>query len=453
MKIEKLQDMDLTRLTRKSYGDDAAMERRVTEILKRVQLEGDEALYQLTYELDKADLRGKSLRLSPEDIEEAYEAVDEGFLEALRQAKRNILHFHEKQKRTSWLEPGADGSMLGMLIRPLQRVGIYVPGGTAAYPSSVLMNALPAVAAGVEEIVMVSPPRPDGTLLPEVVVAAAEAGVSEIYRIGGAQAIAALAFGTEQIRRVDKITGPGNIYVTMAKKQVFGNVDIDMLAGPSEILVLADESGRPAELAADLLSQAEHDRLASAILVSPSRRILEETVAEIEKQLADLPRQEIARAAWETYGAAILVEDLAEGMDLANRIAPEHFELVVSDPYAWLGQVRNAGAVFLGRYSPEPVGDYFAGPNHVLPTGGTARFYSPLNVDTFLKKVSVIHYSQAALQRDWEQIALLARREGLEAHARAVEARRTTGTSDNGDGSSCPSIGHGDGSSCPRARS
>ncbi len=424
MRIEKLDNMDLTRLTRKSYGDDSALERRVAEILDRVRREGDEALYQFTLELDKADLREKGLRLSAEEIERAYQAVDDGFLEALREAKANILRFHEKQKRTSWLEPEADGTMLGMLIRPLQRVGIYVPGGTAAYPSSVLMNALPAVAAGVEEIVMVSPPRADGSLLPEVIVAAAEAGVREIYRLGGAQAIAALAYGTEQIRRVDKITGPGNIFVTLAKKQVFGTVDIDMLAGPSEILVLADESGRPRELAADLLSQAEHDRLASAILVSPSLRLLEETVTEVEKQLATLPRQEIARASWETYGAAVLVKDVAEGIKLANRIAPEHFELVVAEPYAWLGQVRNAGAVFLGRYSPEPVGDYFAGPNHVLPTGGTARFYSPLNVDTFLKKMSVIHYSEQALEREREKIALLARREGLEAHARAVEARR-----------------------------
>lgn len=424
MKIERLGDMDLTRLTRKSYGDDAALERRVADILERVRREGDEALYQLTLELDQADLRAKELRLSGGEIEQAYQAVGEEYLQALRAAKTNILRFHEKQKRTSWLEPEADGTMMGMLIRPLQRVGIYVPGGTAAYPSSVLMNALPAVAAGVQEIVMVSPPRADGSLLPEVVVAAAEAGVTEIYPLGGAQAIAALAYGTEQIRRVDKITGPGNIYVTLAKKQVFGTVDIDMLAGPSEILILADETGRPQELAADLLSQAEHDRLSSAILVSPSQRLLEKTVVELENQLATLPRREIAGAAWETYGAAILVKDLAEGLDLANRIAPEHFELVVAEPYAWLGKVKNAGAVFLGRYSPEPVGDYFAGPNHVLPTGGSARFYSPLNVDTFLKKVSVIHYSETALAENQAKIALLARREGLEGHARAVEARR-----------------------------
>jgi histidinol dehydrogenase len=423
MKIENLRDLDLTRLTRKSYGDDATLEKRVADILKRVREDGEEAVYQLTEEFDHINLRLSGLRVSVEEIQGAYQDVSEDFLDAMRTAKRNILRYHEKQKRTSWLEPDSDGSLLGQLILPLKRVGIYVPGGTASYPSSVLMNALPAVVAGVKEIVMVSPPRADGTLLPEVLVAAAEAGVTEVYKVGGAQGIGVLAFGTETISTVDKITGPGNIYVTLAKKQVFGTVDIDMLAGPSEILILVDESGRPEELAADLLSQAEHDRLASAILVSPSRQLLEQTLLEVERQLEDLPRAEIARAAWENYGAAILVSDLQEGMDLANKIAPEHFELVVEDPYAWLGQVRNVGAVFLGRYSPEPVGDYFAGPNHVLPTGGTARFYSPLNVDTFMKKVSVIGYSEAALKRDAKQIAILARSEGLEAHARAVEVR------------------------------
>ncbi len=423
MKIESINELDLKRLTRKSYGDDEALERRVAEILKKVREEGDQALYQLTEELDGVDLRESGLKVTPQEWVEAYEKVDAEFLEAIRAAKENILSFHEKQKRTSWFEPSEDGSILGQLLRPLQRVGIYVPGGTASYPSSVLMNALPAVVAGVEEIVMVSPPRKDGTLLPEVLVAAAEAGIKEVYKIGGAQGIAALAYGTKQISSVDKITGPGNIYVTLAKKQVFGTVDIDMLAGPSEILILADDSAKPEELAADLLSQAEHDRLASAILVSPNREILEETIAQVEGQLETLPRSDIARDSWENFGAAILVSDLEEGMALANIIAPEHFELVVEDPTSWLGRVRNAGAVFLGRFSPEPVGDYFAGPNHVLPTGGTARFYSPLNVDTFLKKINVIGYSEEALKRDAEKIALLARREGLEAHARAVEVR------------------------------
>ncbi|MGC7873041.1 histidinol dehydrogenase [Desulfosporosinus sp. SYSU MS00001] len=423
VKVENLKDIDLKRLTRKSYGDDKALEQRVAEILERVREKGDEALYEMTEKFDHVNLRQKGLKVTEEELQGAYREVGDDFIQALRRAKENILGYHEKQKRVSWLDPESDGSILGQLLLPLKRVGIYVPGGTASYPSSVLMNALPAVVAGVKEIVMVSPPRQDGSLLPEVLVAAAEAGVTEIYKVGGAQGIAALAYGTESILRVDKITGPGNIYVTLAKKQVFGCVDIDMLAGPSEILILADESGKAEELAADLLSQAEHDRLASAILVSPSRDLLEETVKEVERQLDELPRREIARASWETYGAAILVNDLSEGMALANEIAPEHFELVVKDPYSWLGQVKNVGAVFLGRYSPEPVGDYFAGPNHVLPTGGTARFYSPLNVDTFMKKVSVIGYSEEALKRDAQQIALLARREGLEAHARAVEVR------------------------------
>lgn len=424
MEIKTLQELDLNRLTRKSYGDDTLLEQQVADILSRVRTEGDAALYDLTERFDRVNLREAGLRVKEEEFAEAYGLVDEDFLSALRQAKVNILDFHAKQKRTSWLDPKEDGTVLGQLLLPLKRVGIYVPGGTAAYPSSVLMNALPAVVAGVKEIVMVSPPRADGTLLPEVLVAAAEAGVTEVYKVGGAQGVAALAFGTEEISPVDKITGPGNIYVTLAKKQVFGTVDIDMLAGPSEILILADETGKPEELAADLLSQAEHDRLASAILVSPVRSLLEETVAEVERQLALLPRAEIAKASWETYGAAIWVQDLNEGMNLANQIAPEHFELVVKEPYTWLGKVRNAGAVFLGRFSPEPVGDYFAGPNHVLPTGGTARFYSPLNVDTFMKKVSVISYSEEALKRDGRQITHLARREGLEAHARAVEARK-----------------------------
>lgn len=423
MRIESIAELNLNRLTRKSYGDDEALERQVAAILRRVRTEGDQAMLALTLQYDGVDLQARGLKVNENELEQAYAQVDPEFLEALRTAKANILRYHEKQKRTSWFEAETDGTVLGQLIQPLRRVGIYVPGGTAAYPSSVLMNALPAKVAGVEEIVMVSPPRRDGTLVPEVLVAAAEAGVNEIYKVGGAHGIAALAYGTDEIAAVDKIVGPGNIYVTLAKKQVFGTVDIDMLAGPSEILILADDSAHPRELAADLLSQAEHDRLASAILVSPDRELLEGTIREVERQLESLPRADIARASWETYGAAVLVADLAEGMELANQIAPEHFELVVKDPYAWLGRVRNAGAVFLGRFSPEPVGDYFAGPNHVLPTGGTARFYSPLGVDTFLKKVSVIGYSETALKRDAGAIAALARREGLEGHARAVEAR------------------------------
>lgn len=422
--IQKYKELDLKKLTAKSYGDDDSLEARVAEILSMVKKDGNQALFDLTARFDGVDLREGGLRVQEQEIALAYEQIDETFLEALNKAAGNIRKYHEKQKRISWMQTGEDGSVLGQIIRPLRRVGIYVPGGTAAYPSSVLMNALPAVVAGVEEIVMVSPPLKDGTLLPEVLVAAAECGVKEIYKLGGAQAIAALAYGTESILPVDKITGPGNIFVTLAKKQVYGTVDIDMLAGPSEILILADESGDPAELAADLLSQAEHDKLASAILVSPSLELLENTVQEMERQLQGLPRKEIARSSWDTYGAAILVKDIQEGIELANIIAPEHFELVVANPFSWLGKVKNAGAVFLGRNTPEAVGDYFAGPNHVLPTGGTARFYSVLDVDAFVKKISVVSYSEEALQRDAGQIMALARREGLEAHARSVEVRK-----------------------------
>ncbi|NLM21347.1 MAG: histidinol dehydrogenase [Peptococcaceae bacterium] len=422
--VIKYQDFDPRKLRQKVYSQDQKIKNTVVEIIRDVQTQGDEALFRLTAKLDGADLKTRGLQVSPQEIEEAYLKVDQSFLQALRQAKDNIYNYHAKQKRTSWFESKEDGSLLGQLYRPLERVGIYVPGGTAAYPSSVLMNALPALVAGVEQIVMVSPPLKDGTILPEVLVAAQECGVTEIYKIGGAQAIAALAYGTATIRPVDKITGPGNIYVTLAKKEVYGTVDIDMLAGPSEILILTDQSGRPRELAADLLSQAEHDLLASSILISPDLKLLEETAAEVEEQLKKLPRADIARASWENNGALVLVEDLKQGMDLANSIAPEHLELVVENPFLWLGQVKNAGAVFLGRNTPEPVGDYFAGPNHILPTGGTARFYSVLDVDTFLKKISIVSYSAQALQRDAEQIALLARREGLEAHARAVEVRQ-----------------------------
>jgi histidinol dehydrogenase len=422
--VQKIQDIDLKKLINKSYGDNRGLEEKVAGILQKIREQGDEALYDLTATFDGVDLKASGLRVTDQEIWEAYKKVDDAYLEAISQAINNVRTYHEKQKRASWFDAAEDGSVLGQIIRPLQRVGIYVPGGTAAYPSSVLMNALPAAVAGVEEIVMVSPPLKDGSLLPEVLVAAAECGVKEIYKVGGAQAVAALAFGTESIAPVDKITGPGNIFVTLAKKMVYGTVDIDMLAGPSEILILADESAVPEELAADLLSQAEHDRLASAILISPCPDLLEKTVIEVERQLGVLPRAEIAGASWETYGAAVLVRDIQEGMNLVNRIAPEHLELAVQEPFAWLGKVKNAGAVFLGRYTPEPVGDYFAGPNHILPTGGTARFYSVLSVDTFVKRISVINYSEKALQRDAAQIAYLARKEGLEAHARAVEVRQ-----------------------------
>jgi len=328
-----------------------------------------------------------------------------------------------KQKEKSWLEPDAEGSMLGQLILPIQRAGIYVPGGTAAYPSSVLMNAVPAKVAGVEEIVMVTPPAKDGSINPHTLVAAKETGVNEAYKVGGAQAVAALAYGTESIRVVDKITGPGNIFVTTAKKIVYGQVDIDMLAGPSEILIVADESARADYLAADMLSQAEHDRLAASVLVTNSELLAEKVQAELMLQLERLPRREIAAASLEEQGAVIICKSIQECIEAANTYAPEHLEVVVENPFDWLPRIRNAGAIFLGSYAPEPVGDYFAGPNHVLPTGGTARFYSPLNVATFMKKSSIISYSREALLHNAADIIKLARTEGLEAHARAVEVR------------------------------
>jgi len=318
-----------------------------------------------------------------------------------------------------------DGTILGQIIRPLKRVGVYVPGGKAAYPSSVLMNVIPAQIAGVPEIVMVTPPSTGGKegIDPYILVAAAEAGVNEIYRVGGAQAVAALAFGTESIAPVDKICGPGNIYVALAKREVYGAVDIDSIAGPSEIVVLADETAEPAYVAADLLSQAEHDEMASAILVTPSQSLADSVAAEVERQLQELPRQAIARSSVENYGAIIVVESMEEGVSVVNRLAPEHLEIVVEDPMGLVGSIENAGAIFLGAYSSEPVGDYFAGPNHIIPTNGTARFSSPVDVDDFIKKSSLIYYSKEALLRDGKTIIELARREGLEGHARAIEIR------------------------------
>jgi histidinol dehydrogenase len=422
-RIIDYQDIDKAHFFNKSYGDEEALENAVKGIVQDVKVRGDEAVGEYTRRFDGVDLAG-GYRVNEEEMAAARELADPAYCRVLERARDNIYDFHAKQKRISWMEPKEDGCVLGQLIIPLHRVGIYVPGGTAPLISSVLMNAVPAMVAGVREIVMATPPsRPDGSVLPEILVAAALCGVKEIYKMGGAQAIAAMAYGTAAVRPVDKITGPGNIYVTLAKKQVYGVVDIDMLAGPSDILILADASGNPEELAADLLSQAEHDVMSSAIIVSPDRVLLEKTLDEVEKQLPLLPRSEIARASWEKYGAAICVENLEQGMDCVNAIAPEHFELIVRDPYMWLGKVKNAGAVFLGRWTPEPVGDFFAGPNHILPTGGSARFSSVLDVDAFIKKTSVIQYSKEALLRDAPSIMVMARKESLEAHARSVEKR------------------------------
>jgi len=395
----------------------------VQGIIEGVRREGDVALRRYTKQFDKVDL--EQLQITYEELQAAYSEVDQEFLTALRQAAANIRSFHEKQKRNSWMDVQSGGTLLGQLIRPLARVGLYVPGGKAAYPSSVLMNAIPALVAGVKEIVMVTPPATAGEpgVNPYVLVAAAECGIKEMYRVGGAQAVAALAYGTETIKRVDKIVGPGNIYVALAKRQVYGKVDIDSIAGPSEIVILADDTADAAYLAADLLSQAEHDEMASAVLVTPSAALAEAVSREVERQLAELPKREIAGAAIRDYGAILLVDSITAGIDAVNRLAPEHLEIVTAAPFELLGFIENAGAIFLGPYSPEPVGDYFAGPNHVLPTNGTARFSSALSVDDFIKKSSVIHYSKQDLLANGPAIVTLARREGLDAHANAVTQR------------------------------
>ncbi|SDD52523.1 histidinol dehydrogenase [Paenibacillus sp. UNCCL117] len=420
MKVMQASEFSLKREV--EYGSPEQNE-AVRRIIEEVRQGGDEALRRFAREFDRVEVQ--ELRVADHEIEEAYRKVDSEFLEAIREAAVNIRRFHEKQLRSSWMDLQPDGTILGQVMRPLRRVGLYVPGGKAAYPSSVLMNAIPAQVAGVPEIVMVTPPATAGVegIDPHILVAAAEAGVREIYKTGGAQAVAALAYGTESIAPADKIVGPGNIYVALAKRYVFGVVDIDSIAGPSEIVVLADASADASYIAADLLSQAEHDEMASAILVTPSQELAQAVKQEVGRQLAELPRREIAEQSIRDYGAILTVSTLEEGIDIVNRLAPEHLEVLVQEPFAYIGKIENAGAIFLGPYSSEPVGDYFAGPNHVLPTNGTARFSSPLNVDHFMKKSSVIYYSKEALLRDGGKIMSLARHEGLEAHARAIEIR------------------------------
>ncbi|WP_047153555.1 histidinol dehydrogenase [Aneurinibacillus tyrosinisolvens] len=393
----------------------------VMAILEAVKREGDSAVRKFTEQFD--GVRLEDCKVTEHEFLQAYEQIDPEVRNAIRDAAGHIRDYHSRQTRQSWMTTKESGTILGQIIRPLQRVGLYVPGGTAAYPSSVLMNAIPAQVAGVEEIAMVTPPGKDGTINPGVLVAAYELGVKEVYKVGGAQAIAALTYGTETIKAVDKIVGPGNIYVALAKREVFGLVDIDMVAGPSEIVVLADEKANAAYVAADLLSQAEHDPMASAVLVTDSKELAFAVQAEVERQLAELPRKEIAEASIRDYGAICLVDGLEQGFDIVNRLAPEHLELMLEDAVSYIGRVKNAGAIFLGAYSSEPVGDYFAGPNHVLPTNGTARFSSPLNVDDFLKKSSLISYSKQDLLANGHKIVALARQEGLEAHARAIQVR------------------------------
>lgn len=394
---------------------------KVNEIIKRVKQEGDAALKDYTRQFDGVEI--ENFRVSEKEIDDACALTDKKFREALTRAKDNIAAFHMAQKTNSYLMEREPGVYLGQRVLPLASVGIYVPGGRAQYPSSVLMNVIPAKVAGVKRIVMVTPPGKDGRLNPNIAFAARLAGVSEIYKVGGAQAIAALAWGTESIAPVDKITGPGNIFVAAAKKLVFGRVDIDMIAGPSEILVIADDGADPACCAADLLSQAEHDPMASAILLTTSRSFLDQVNKELERQLETLPKKEIASASIRDYGRSIIAESLEQCIAYANAIAPEHLELMIKDPMPYLSQVKNAGSVFLGYDTCEPIGDYYGGTNHVLPTGGTARFASALGVDAFVHRSCFLHYSKKALQQDGDDIMILAKEEQLEAHARAVEVR------------------------------
>ena len=420
MKILKVNDQ----ISIKRSVDNGTEEQRaiVKDIIESVRQNGDQALKDYTEKFDGISL--DDFKVSQAEIEEAFSQVDGKILEIIKEAAENIGSFHEKQLRPSWMTTEENGTVLGQKITPLDSVGLYVPGGTAAYPSSVLMNVIPAKVAGVKRIVITSPPdKKTGKLPPAVLAAAKIAGAEEIYKAGGAQAIAALAYGTETIAPVDKITGPGNIFVALAKREVFGDVDIDMIAGPSEIAILADDTAHADEVASDLLSQAEHDPMASAVLVTPSSALAEQVSSEVNRQLAELPRQQIAFQSIENYGAVYVAENMDEAIETVNSLAPEHLEILTENPMELLGRIRHAGAIFLGRFSPEPVGDYFAGPNHVLPTNGTARFSSPLNVEDFQKKSSILLYSEKALKDNGEKIAAFARLEGLEAHARSIETR------------------------------
>ena len=426
MKFLNIHDADFAEsfaaILKRSEETDPLVEDLVLEIIANIRSRGDEALLEYTSRFDRLETDARGLQIGEAEIERAFAAAGKKEIAALRHAVERISRFHEKQKQKSWLDAEEEGILLGQKVTPLERVGIYVPGGKASYPSSVIMNAVPARVAGVSEIIMVVP-APDGEINPHVLVAAKLAGVDRIFRIGGAQAIAALAYGTETIPRVDKITGPGNIYVATAKKLVFGQVGIDMIAGPSEILIVSDGSGNPAHIAADLLSQAEHDQLASAMLITTDRTFGESVAAEVDSQLMSLRRADIARASWKDFGVIIVTRDLAEAVSFANSLAPEHLELAVENPFEILSSIKNAGAIFLGHYTPESAGDYLAGPNHTLPTGGTARFFSPLSVDDFVKKSSLIYFSEGALKRLGEDIIRVAELEGLEAHAESVKIR------------------------------
>lgn len=411
----------LKEVERRNGETDKKVTEIVSEIIENVKNGGDKAVQEYT---EKFDGKLPEYYEVPLDvIHEALEEADEDFVNALLDAMENIAAFHHRQKEQGFIDPHDNGVILGQRVRGLERVGLYVPGGTAAYPSSVLMNAIPAKIAGVKEIIMVTPPLKDGTPNKDILVAASVCGVDRVFLAGGAQAVAALAYGTETIPKVDKIVGPGNIFVATAKKLLYGKVDIDMIAGPSEILVVADETAEPKYLAADLMSQAEHDKLASAILITTSEKIADETIAELEKQVKDLSRREIIEKSLSDYGAVIIADCLECAIELANELAPEHLELQVENPLQYIGQIDNAGSVFLGKYAPEPLGDYFAGPNHVLPTSGTARFFSPLSVNSFTKRSSFIYYTEQALLDARDDIVCIAEREGLTAHANAIKVR------------------------------
>lgn len=413
----------LENLLKRSPNQYGSYETAVREILAKIQEEGDGALFAYTKKFDRAEITEQNVRVTEEEIREAYETVDPALVDVIRKSLVNIRNYHEKQKQNSWFTSSEDGTMLGQKVTPLENVGVYVPGGKAVYPSSVLMNIVPAKVAGVDRIIMTTPPGPDGKVNPSTLVAANEAGADEIYKAGGAQAIGALAYGTQSIPKVDKIVGPGNIFVALAKKAVYGHVSIDSIAGPSEILVLADDSANPRFVAADLLSQAEHDELASAILITTSRELAEKVSCEVDEFVKRLSRKEIIQKSLDQFGYILLAETMDQAVEAANAIASEHMEIVTRNPFEVMMKVRNAGAIFIGEYSSEPLGDYFAGPNHVLPTNGTAKFFSPLSVDDFIKKSSIVYYSREALKKIHKDVEQFAASEQLTAHANSIAVR------------------------------
>ncbi|MBQ9302243.1 histidinol dehydrogenase [Butyrivibrio sp.] len=420
---KETKDELLGNLLKRNPGSYIEYENTVNEIINNVRENGDKALFDYTLKFDRFAVNEKTIKVTRKEIEEAYKELSDDFVEVMKKSAKNIRVFHEKQKRNTWIDTKEDGSILGQRILPIEISGVYVPGGKAAYPSSVLMNVVPAKVAGVEKIIMCTPPSKDGKVNAGTLVAADIAGVTEIYKVGGAQAIAAMAFGTASVPKVDKITGPGNIFVALAKKACFGHVSIDSIAGPSEILVLTDETANPRYVAADLLSQAEHDELASSILITTSQDIADKVSKEIDEFLKTLSRSEIIKKSLENYGYIFVADNMDDAIDAANAVASEHLEIITKNPFETMTKIKNAGAIFLGEYSSEPLGDYFAGPNHILPTNRTARFFSPLSVDDFVKKTSIISYSQEGLYKVHKDIELFAKEEGLTAHANSIAVR------------------------------